>query len=607
MARMAHLARIVPGLTLLWAALAAVAALSAHPAPAQQPGEQPTQQPGQQPGELQQSGQPGQFPATSRVAQTFDGKPFSYTVESAIRRNGYTLYRLTYPSPVVTALPQNNTVPAEYYVPSGWRPGDAGRPAVISIHILDGNMELVRMTCTMLATHGVPAILFKLPYYGERGGSRGPHAMEADPRLLVEAIGQAMQDVRRTVDLLSSRPEVDAGRIGITGISLGGIVAATAAEREPRLSRAMLILAGGDLWTIIHYARETEGLSRMLRNLPAAQSEAIHRAVAAVDPLTDAAKLKRRAAEGRILMVNAAEDEVIPRACTEKLAEQFGISDRVRWLEGLGHYTALASLPKILTDMVAFFGQDLPPGVQPVDNARPTRNPTQVILSLAQETLGFLLAEPANGKCHFADLVLRVKLPNEKTYDGRLMLIRGGRFRFKLECRLPMVNDVAVGQGAFPWMLSSKKTVFKGTKASAAGAPGGDPLAGVRPEWMARVKMLSGALGGAMIAPEILDPYAKCAMARTAEGNDAVDITVRGSPVPDARLTLQRDGRTPRSLEVRVDGVEATVAFRTWQINTVAHDAMFEPPAAEREVEVEAADVLRVFSSLFNFAMESVR
>ena len=39
--------------------------------------------------------------------------------------------------------------------------------------------------------------------------------------------------VRRTVDLLASRPEIDPERIGITGISLGGIVAVTAAESEP--------------------------------------------------------------------------------------------------------------------------------------------------------------------------------------------------------------------------------------------------------------------------------------------------------------------------------------------------------------------------------------
>ena len=70
-------------------------------------------------------------------------------------------------------------------------------------------------------------------------------------------VGQAVQDVRRTIDLLASRPEVDPKKIGITGISLGGIVSGTAAGMEPRINRAMLILAGGDLLTTLHEAEET--------------------------------------------------------------------------------------------------------------------------------------------------------------------------------------------------------------------------------------------------------------------------------------------------------------------------------------------------------------
>ncbi len=153
------------------------------------------------------------YPQVVPVAKTFDNRPFSYRIESAVEKEGYVLYRLTYPSPVVTALPQNNTIPAEYYVPKGMRPEDPKRPAVISMHILDGNMELVRMTSTVLATHGIPSILFKLPYYGERGPREGPRALAADPKLFVDALTQGIEDVRRTIDVLASRPEIDPGRM----------------------------------------------------------------------------------------------------------------------------------------------------------------------------------------------------------------------------------------------------------------------------------------------------------------------------------------------------------------------------------------------------------
>ncbi len=302
-----------------------------------------------------------QLPQVVTVHQTYDGKPFSYRIESVADKAGYRLYRLSFPSPVVTSLVQNNTVPAEYYLPPGVRAGDAKRPAVICMHILDGNMELVRMTCTVLAKHGVPAILFKLPYYGERGPAEGPRILASDPKLFVDALDQGMLDMRRTVDLLASRPEIDANRIGITGISLGGIVAAVAAEREPRLVARHARL-GRRRPAVDH--PPCEGNRRPQPPDPGASprraARCVEAAIRSVDPLQEAAALRQRARQGRVLMVNAAQDEVIPRPSTEKLAAALGLSDRVEWLEGLGHYTAMASLPQMLQRMVDFFGQDFP-------------------------------------------------------------------------------------------------------------------------------------------------------------------------------------------------------------------------------------------------------
>ena len=137
-----------------------------------------------------------------RSSQTYNQKPFDYRIESHEEKAGMVVYRLTYPSPIVSPVKQNNTIPAEYYVPKGIRADQARRPAVICLHILNGNYELERMCCTMLATHGVPAIMFKLPYYGERVCPAGK-AMAANPQLFAGALTQGVEDVRRTVDLLA--------------------------------------------------------------------------------------------------------------------------------------------------------------------------------------------------------------------------------------------------------------------------------------------------------------------------------------------------------------------------------------------------------------------
>jgi len=546
----------------------------------------------------------GKYPVVVEVTRTYDGRPFSYRIESASQRPGYTMYRLTYPSPVVTAIEQNNTVPAEYYVPPTVRPGGPKLPAVISMHILDGNMELVRMTCTVLATRGIPSLLFKLPYYGERGPPEGPKALAKDPGLIVSSLTQGMEDMRRTIDLLASRPEIDPGKIGINGISLGAIVAATAAGREPRLGRVLLALSGGDLLTMIHHARETEELSKMLKALPADRRARFEETIRSVDPLQHAGALRDRASRGRVVMINAANDELIPRACTMKLATALGIEDRIEWLDGLGHYTAMAALPQMLERMADFFAEDLPPGTRIRPPPPAVRTPTQIVLAILGQATDFLLSEPARGKCHFADLALTLTPDGDKkSYEGRLLVVRGWEGRFKLQAKAPVVGDVALGQGKFPWMVSARKTIFQGT--TGAPSPPKDPLTLADPKYLLRVRAVAGAIGGAALAPDILDPLAAIAEGQPVQGRRTIRVTLKGRGEGTLTFQLQEDGKTPRLLTFAFPGARGTLTFRTWQLHTPTQEAIFDPPGGLAVKHVEAAELTRIFSALFNFAMES--
>ena len=92
------------------------------------------------------------------------------------------------------------------------------------------------------------------------------------------------------------------------------------------------------------------------------------------------------------------------RPCTEKLAAALGIANRVRWLDGLGHYTAMAALPETLQAMTDFFAQDLPPGVTPPSAAAGIRSPQRTLAELIRQLADLLTAEPKEGCCHLADL-----------------------------------------------------------------------------------------------------------------------------------------------------------------------------------------------------------
>ena len=49
-------------------------------------------------------------PEEITVAETFDGQPFSYRVNSVEAMSGFSVHYLTYPSPITSELPQNNTI-----------------------------------------------------------------------------------------------------------------------------------------------------------------------------------------------------------------------------------------------------------------------------------------------------------------------------------------------------------------------------------------------------------------------------------------------------------------------------------------------------------------
>jgi dienelactone hydrolase len=557
----------------------------------------------------------GQPAETVAVSKTFNNAPFDYKLRLLAQRADFRVFRLTYPSPVVSPLAQNNTVPADYYVPNGIRPGEAKRPAVICMHILDGNEPLTDLVCSMLAKRGIPAISFKLPYYGSRGTAKGPQILAENPKLFAGAIVQAGEDIRRTFDLLASRPEVDPERIGIVGISLGGIIGASAAGAEPRIHRAGLILAGGDLLTIVHHARETRDLSTMIQKLPPPERAEVEAEIAAADPLRFAAALRPRAQAGHVLMINAAVDEVIPRACTEKLAKALGISDRVVWLEGLGHYTAIAELPRALRMTADFFAEDLPeeakqanrradqPGTEVSSPAGAT--PVERLVTLLQEAVAMLATEPQPGRCHYLDLELELSLPaaHGQPITSNVRLIRGTRGQFLFQGKLPEVGEFALGQGRFPWMLADANTVLAGTKNPVENH---DVLHYVEPWHLMKLRMVSGLVGTMALVPEMLQQWITVGESKASGGSILHVAAKDAKKLPgELRLIFDGDGRAPTEAVYGLAGADmGKLHIRGWQPNAIASDAMFEPPEGKQLREVEQLDLYRMFAAMLNFAAD---
>lgn len=537
------------------------------------------------------------------VPHSVHGGSFDCEIVSVTEKENCRVVRLRYPSPIVTELPQNNVIPVEYYLPLNLRPEDEPRPAVICLHILDGSLELVRILSSVLASRGIPAMVFQLPYYGERGGPNGPHDILARPDRFTAVLDQTMEEVRRAVDFLASRPEVRADHIGVAGISLGGIIAASAAEREPRLHRAALILAGGDLPSILATAREAEDLRRFLAGLSDEQRAAVLDAFRQADPLYGADALRERAQSGRVLMINAGEDEVIPKTSTEKLANALGIADQVVWLEGMGHYTSLGALPQILDSTADFFAQDLPPSLatSPAP-ATGHATPAALLSATLREWTRFYLQEPTPGRCHIVRLSADVQTEQNRQ-DGELMLIRGNGPRFRLGGKVPQLGSFAIGQGDYPWMTSVSAKTFAGRLGLDAVR---SPLCYVRSEYLQSARFAVMAVAGAAAAPAALEALVEIRETPVEDGRRTLIVSPLGQQRPAATLIYRAGAQVPEEIAVETEAVAVRIRFQSWQTEAPASRELFGPPANVETQDVAAEDVYRMFGAVINFALESL-
>jgi len=261
------------------------------------------------------------------------------------------IWNVSFPSPVTTDEVVNNTVHCEFY-----QPLVDGAPAkdcrgVVVLHILGGDFPMTRVYCNMLAHHGVAALFVKMPNYGPRRDPQSSKRMIShDPVQTVVGMTQAILDIRRAAAWLAQRPEVDADRLGVSGVSLGGITATLAAECDPRFKSVCPILAGGDLGAMAAQSPEFERVRRFWRSRGGGQQELLE-LLQKIDPVTYAKNLHGR----RILMINADEDEVVPKVCTEALWTALG-KPPITWRRG-GHYSVGRHFFKIMDEAVAFFAE----------------------------------------------------------------------------------------------------------------------------------------------------------------------------------------------------------------------------------------------------------
>ena len=291
-------------------------------------------------------GDQGDIPERYRLEE--HAFPYEMRLKYILPVSGIEVYRIQFPSPVTSPHPANNTVHAEYYRPKGEGPF----PCIIVLDITGGDQTLSRFISSILSRQGIGCLFVQMAYYGPRRppGSR-LRLLSPDVAHTMAAVRQTVLDLRRASAWMESRTEINPKRLGILGTSLGSLMAALAAEMEPRFQRVAILLGGGGL--VEAYYNHPEGATyRKIWEALGGSSKKLADLIAPVDPLTCAANLKNH----RVLFIAGKRDEIVPPSATERMWKASG-EQKIVWYD-CSHYGAVMYIVPAMQQVVKHFLED---------------------------------------------------------------------------------------------------------------------------------------------------------------------------------------------------------------------------------------------------------
>jgi predicted esterase len=187
------------------------------------------------------------------------------------------------------------------------------------MHGSGGNRLEFVVEATWLAARGVVGLTIDSPDARHPGGVAIPPGV-AGLRTMRNTIVQNIVDLRRAVDLLQARADVDPKRIAYVGFSAGANTGAILAGVEHRI-RAYALASGGALPP-----------ARYAADAPRRLQGPIVRILTPVDAL----RYVGHAAPSALLFQDGRADRIVPRAALVALARAGSEPKTIRWY-GAGH------------------------------------------------------------------------------------------------------------------------------------------------------------------------------------------------------------------------------------------------------------------------------
>lgn len=261
--------------------------------------------------------------SVSRTGPTDDVSVFSYDakaplglqVVSAEKQERITIQTITYVSP------KGGRVPAALIIPEGKGPF-AG---MILMHGAPGEYQQMLPYGEELARSGAVVLMINAPF-SRPGREHYPFTFTERDR--DEQI-QLIVDLRRGVDLLLARRDVDPKRLGYLGISYGGAIGGLFAGVEKRLKAYALVVGDGGL--VSHFTGPDDAYGE-LQQMPAEQAQRWKAWMEPIEPI----RWVGRAAPAHLLFQNGRRDEFVPPSDAKAYQEAGSEPKKILWYDA-GH------------------------------------------------------------------------------------------------------------------------------------------------------------------------------------------------------------------------------------------------------------------------------
>jgi cephalosporin-C deacetylase-like acetyl esterase len=249
--------------------------------------------------------------------------PLNPGISKFIEKGSYIAYKIYYDSVGGQRVPTIFTV-CKYVSPP--------YPCILFLHGYGGRKEDVIPIADVLSARGYSLLSIDALYHGERS-MPGKVLYSPDIDELKANVIQTIIDLRRAIDFLETRIEIDSGRIGYIGGSMGGIFGALLVGVESRVKAAVIIVGGGNIPLMIKTSRHysVPPIRSRIETLGITYEQLEH-ILAPIDPINFI-----HLASPRPLQFHCGRyDDIVPAETQRQLAEKASEPKEVYWYDA-GH------------------------------------------------------------------------------------------------------------------------------------------------------------------------------------------------------------------------------------------------------------------------------